>query len=244
MTTKEADTSSAPDVHTLAPLAFVDQLEIDRMLHNQNAQSIPSPNKTAAFNMERDRLFASMRLDHDQAQAALSFPPYFDSLAATPPLSLLPQPSYFESYPNDMHRALQTLDNQYARDRHYTFFTSPSTAEDGISNAASPIFSSIHGDASDTCTSHRASQLPEWPLKPSSSGFDHFDFQLDIAEQSFEHLSVHTTETGSTTSTAMPYQLPGSSPFAQSKASLPLQTVEQREETLLDEFEYLGAALL
>jgi hypothetical protein len=169
---------------------------------------------------------------------------------------LVPEPLVFRNNTNETHQALRALDCQYANARH----DSPWRSEFGIplpdspeppqladSEAASPTFSSIQGDMSDTCTSCHLSELQNWPLR-SHHGFDAFDFQLGAGpnlNQNFEHLSIHTTETTSTTSTVMPYQLPTMDPFVDSKISLhqPQQREPTQMEQLLDEFEYLGAAL-
>ena len=213
--------------------------------------------------------------------------PTADHEPLTPPITLLPQQSYFDTqvYPTtdthtntNMHKALQALDEQYTIDqgnspwRSNTQLPLPSVIEstsDAVSNFASPIFSSIHGDhISDTCTSHRLSELrSDWPLK---TNFADFDFQLEETSpadvyssfepadvySSFEHLSIHTTETVSTTSTAMPPIVPrrisgtDDEAIAELRASLeqlqpPLEQHEMTQtEQLLDEFEYLGAALI
>lgn len=202
---------------------------------------------------------------------APSFSPTVSSDALTPLVSLLPQQSYIPIDTSNMRQGLQALNEQYTFDQHNTPWRSQmqiavpeSLASSAalISDAASPIFSSVPGDESETTTSYRLSDLRE--RKPSFADFD-FQFNLDDSSctsnphiySSFEHLSVHTTESADTTSTVMPYLL-DTNPFAGSKVSL--ASADQRElreaaaalhelahgtsNDLLDEFEYLGAALL
>ncbi|KIW04902.1 uncharacterized protein PV09_04073 [Verruconis gallopava] len=179
--------------------------------------------------------------------------------AATPSFYLLPEPQPYRSEADEMHLGLQALADQYMHDRRYSPWRSEvdiphaesaEASQGAQSDVGSPIFSSIHGDASDTCTSHRVSELRDWPLKENGLGQFHFEFEqpqqpLDL-EQSFEHLSIHTANTESTNSTALPYQLPNTNPFARSKTSLEPPTSREltQVEQFLDEFEYLGAALL
>ena len=232
--------------------------------------------------------------DHSFLMSGALSVPAMDHEAVTPPITLLPQQAYFESTTHNtidahtntntnMYKALQALDEQYTLDqsnspwRSNTQLPQPSVIEstsDAISTFASPIFSSTHeGDhISDTCTSHRLSELhSEWPLK---STFADFDFQLEETKpqdvyssfdaghpdvySSFEHLSIHTTETFSTTSTVLPPIQPRKLSAADENAlaelrlslekMLPPLDAEQHEmsqtEQLFDEFEYLGAALI
>jgi hypothetical protein len=168
----------------------------------------------------------------------------------------LPERFFVHTEADEMRLALQTLNNQYTHDRHHSPWAtefniplpeSPETSSDAASGAASPIFSSIRGDASDTGTSHRLSDLRDWPLKTNYlSDFEFHPDQGPDMNRSLEHLRIRTGGTESTTSTAMPYQLPNTNPFAHSKESIdrPAQREQTQIEQLLDEFEYLGSALL
>jgi hypothetical protein len=155
-----------------------------------------------------------------------------------------------------MEAALQALHEQYSHPSKWEFASrhaevdiplpeSPDSETDAVGlDSHSPTFSSIRGGTSGACTPHRLSELPDWPLRPSFAG-PSFDFDLN---NGIENLSNHA-RTVSTTSTTMPYSLPSGfegNPFAEKR--IEGQDVEPRSmtqmEQLLDEFDYLGAALI
>jgi hypothetical protein len=162
---------------------------------------------------------------------------------------LMPEPLFFQSDANGMQAALESLSIQYNQQPTYSPYQlefdiplpeSPSFDQEQFdSEAQSPTFSSIKGGTSGISTPHRLSELPEWPLRDTDLGLDF--------NRSIERLSIHA-RSESTTSTAM-YSLPigcDGNPFATEKSHDAEPEVRQlsQMEQLLDEFEYLGAALL
>lgn len=163
---------------------------------------------------------------------------------------LMPEPLFFQSDADGMHAALNSLNLQYGPQGTYSPYQlefdiplpeSPSPEKDMQfdSEAQSPTFSSIKGGTSGISTPNRLSELPEWPLRDADLGVDF--------SRSIEKLSIHA-RSESTTSTAM-YSLPigcDGNPFAMEKSHEAEPEVRQlsQMEQLLDEFEYLGAALI
>lgn len=166
------------------------------------------------------------------------------------PEFLMPEPLFFQSDADGMAAALTSLNRQHGQHNA----CSPYQADSGIplpespisvkdmqfgSEAQSPTFSSIKGGHSGVSTPHRLSDPPGWPLHNEELGFD--------SNRSIEKLSIHA-RSESTNSTAM-YSLPvgcDGNPFAMEKSHEVEPEMRQlsQMEQLLDEFEYLGAALL
>lgn len=164
-----------------------------------------------------------------------------------PPLPdfLMPETLFFEPDTVGMRAALESLNLQNENRSQQIDFDvplpdSPSSAEMvSDTDAQSPTFSSIKGGNSGISTPHRLSDPAEWPLR-NEELFLNFN-------RSMQKLSLHARSV-STTSTAM-YSLPigcDGNPFATEKsheAEPGMRQLSQMEQ-LLDEFEYLGAALL
>jgi hypothetical protein len=162
------------------------------------------------------------------------------------PEFLMPGPLFSQPDADGMQAVLGNLGVQYGQENTYSsefdihLPESPSSDyEQHGSEAQSPTFSSIKGGISGVSTPQRLSEVPEWTLQSDKLGVD-FD-------RSMENLSLHA-RSESTTSTAM-YSLPegcDGNPFATEKSQEAEPEVRQlsQMEQLLDEFEYLGAALI
>jgi hypothetical protein len=180
-----------------------------------------------------------------------STPPRYNKELPVLPSYLMPRPLFVRSESSDMEAALQALHERY--DQHAEFVSwnveldvplpeSPDSATG--SDSHSPTFSSIRGDASGVSTPQRLSQLPDWPLgRPLTGSSMDLDLSHDV-----DSLSIHA-RTASNASTAVPYILPvgfGSNPFSEHR--MEGQDTGPRKmtqmEQLLDEFDYLGAALI
>lgn len=157
------------------------------------------------------------------------------------PNSLMTEPLFFQSDSAGMQAALESLNLKYKPSVDQPDFDVPlpelpTFAETQIDvEAQSPTFSSVKGGNSGISTPTRYSGPPEWPLQNAELGVNF--------NRSFEKLSIHARSV-SATSTAM-YSLP-LIPFATEKShemGPEFRQLSQMEQ-LLDEFEYLGAALL
>lgn len=158
---------------------------------------------------------------------------------------LMPEPLFFQPDTVGIRAALESLSLHYERPAYQMDFDVPlpdspsSTEMQSDAEAQSPTFSSIKGGDSGISTPHRLTDPPDWPLRNE-------ELSLNF-NRSIEKLSIHA-RSASTTSTAI-YSLPpgceGNS-FATEKSheSEPEMRQLSQMEQLLDEFEYLGAALL
>jgi hypothetical protein len=186
----------------------------------------------------------------------LATPPHYNKELPVLPSYLVPQPLFVRSESSDMEAALQALHEQYRQPGRAEFASwraeldiplpeSPDSETDAVgSDSHSPTFSSIKGGTSGVCTPHRLSELPDWPLRAAFARAS-VDFNLD---NGVSNLSNHA-RTVSTTSSTVPYSLPpgfDGNPFAEKRIEgqdMGPRSMTQMEQ-LLDEFDYLGAALI
>ncbi|TID18079.1 hypothetical protein E2P81_ATG11046 [Venturia nashicola] len=154
---------------------------------------------------------------------------------------LIPEPLFSKSDTAGMRAVWKSSSLKFERPAYQLDYDVPlpespsSTEMPSDTEAQSPTFSSIKGDDRGVSTPHRLSGDPQCPLRNE---------ELSVSfNRSFEKLSVHARSV-STASTAM-YSLP-LNPFATEKSLATEPEIRQlsQMEQLLDEFEYLGAALL
>jgi hypothetical protein len=160
---------------------------------------------------------------------------------------LMPEPLFFQSDADGMKAALISLSLQYGpQSTHLQYqmeFDIPLPESSGsendmqfISEAQSPTFSSVEGGTSGVSTPNRLSEPLEWPFRDTKLGLDF--------GHSVEKLSIHARSESTTSMYSLPIGCDGN-PFATEKsheAEPKLRQLSQMEQ-LLDEFEYLGAAL-
>ncbi|KAE9990973.1 hypothetical protein EG327_000686 [Venturia inaequalis] len=209
-----------------------------------NGKRAPSPRRSVAMNQADCRAVDSLQistgipeLDGEDVMSAFRFP------------NERPQtPNHNMDFPTTIcqhSRSSSANTNKegysvYQMDFDVPLLESPTSAEmPSDTEAYSPAFSSIKGGNSGSSTPYRLSDPPEWPLRNE-------ELRLNF-NRSIEKLSVHARSV-STTSTAL-YSLPlgcDGNPFATEKSHEAQSEVRQlsQMEQLLDEFEYLGAALL
>lgn len=218
------------------------ELEDHMSLYERRQSSTTNPSETT-FVTEPEAMI--------QATSRLVLGPDVDEASPNLPTGVIPQVLSVRSEAREMQLALQALHQQYTAERYHSPWRaefdiplpeSPNASHGQKSGVQSPTFSSIKDDTSGLCTpNRRLSELQDWSIYSTP-----FPDAVETHSR-FADVVPRTTGTKSTDSTLMPaYQLPIENPFKSEKGQD--HESEQRQltqmEQLLDEFHYLGAALL